>query len=186
MGVNVKAFITHLVPSATLTPEAAPHLAGRSSTGDNLAPSTLIALPWLKGEQHSNAVGLMSLEAPGLWISLVRSKAKPWCVGHCRGEMSGVSLGLESPELGKSRTPAHHHSVLQDGTKGVPRSQSGIREPGALEHVTLGHAALTVLVLVLFLTPARAGHFKPGSEATRSLNDYRRLCTVQGSGVVEP
>lgn len=85
-----------------LTSEAALHLAGRSSTGDSLVPRTLTSLLQLKGEQHSNAVALMSLKAPGPWTSLI-SRAKSWWVGSCRSEMSGVRLGLESPKLGKAK-----------------------------------------------------------------------------------
>lgn len=96
---NIKASTTHLLPSTTLTSEAALHLAGRSSTGDSPASSTPISLPRLKGEQHSNAVGLMAPKAPGPPTSLGRSKAKSWCVGCCRGETSGVRLWLEKSEF---------------------------------------------------------------------------------------
>ena len=92
VSLNIKEFTTHLVPSTMLTSEAALHLAGRSSTGESLAPSTLTSLPRLKGKQHSSAVGLISLKAPGPRTSLIRSKVKFWWVGHCRGETSGVRL----------------------------------------------------------------------------------------------
>lgn len=76
VSLRVKAFTTHLLPSTMLTSEAALHLAGRSSPGDSLAAGALSALPWIKGERHSHAVGLMSLKAPGLQTSLGRSKLK--------------------------------------------------------------------------------------------------------------
>ena len=91
VAADIKAFTTRLAPSTVLISEAALHLAGRSSTGDSLATHSTVIIR-RKGEQQSNAEGLMSPKAPGPGTGPVTSEAKSWWVGCCRGEMSGVRL----------------------------------------------------------------------------------------------
>lgn len=57
MSFIPKAFATHLVPSGTLTSEAALRLAGRGSAGDSLAPGTLLPAmaKWGLVQQHSGS-----------------------------------------------------------------------------------------------------------------------------------